>query len=80
MSDLSSVSLKRCWTELFHACSLEYFHGCIAPKTQRLVPRIVQSNSFFSVIGQETCEQSKKASFPGREGSGYFKDLWGGLD
>ena len=39
--------------------SLDYFHGCIAHKKPgRLVQAVVQGNSSFSVMGQETCEHS----------------------
>ena len=36
--------------------TLDYFHGCSARKTGRLVQATVQGQASFSVMGQETCE------------------------
>ena len=46
---------------LFLSCftifqSLDYFHQYTAYKTGRLVEYIVQVNSLFRVMGQETCQ------------------------
>ena len=46
----------RCCTALFHTFSLDCFHGCIFHKTGWLVEIIVQNNTLFSVMGQETRE------------------------
>ena len=43
-----------CCTELLHALQLGYFHR--AHKTTRLVHPIVQGNSVFSGMAQETCD------------------------
>lgn len=43
------VQVDWCCTQLFHALSLDWFGGCIAHKTMRLVQPLVESKSLFSV-------------------------------
>ena len=46
--------IRRSCKESFHAFSLDYFRRYIADKTGKLIQPIVQGNSSFSVMGQET--------------------------
>ena len=43
------VYVDWCCTRLFHALSLDWFCGCIAHKTGRLVQPLVESKSLFSL-------------------------------
>ena len=51
-----SVNPKRFYTDLFHAQFLPGLFSRMIHKSGRLVQPIVQGNSLFSVMGQETCQ------------------------
>ena len=59
------------FTELFHPFSLDYFLGCVAHKTRRLMQtHCIQGNSLFSVISQETRDISQTAAATTANGIG----------